>query len=507
MPHTRAAREDDVSVPDEAVTAALLDGRYQLGECVGQGGMARVFRAEDVLLGRTVAIKMMRTDADELAIPPRARTEMALLASLNHPSLVTLYDASIVPGRPEYLVMEFVEGRSLAHALHESPLDAAEVAGIAGELASALHVVHAAGIVHRDVKPSNVLLAPTAVPGRRFWAKLADFGVAYLADSTRLTSPGMVMGTAAYLAPEQVRGEAAGAPADVYALGLLLLEALTGQRAFPEASGIGQVMARLVETPSIPDWVGPEWSALLSAMIAREPFARPTALKVAHAARALPIDLMRPTGASATTTTARTASATVAAPPDDRAARAAARDETTQAVEAVAPVAPLATTRPRTRRRRSRAWWVAGAAAAAAAALVLAGQLWAGGLSGGNTADPSLPAVTDPTPSIAVDEVADDDAPVDQTLVDDDAPADDSDTSDRVDEKAAKAEKDAEQAAEKAEKEAQKAAENAAKEAEKAAKDAADAPANNVSKRSEQAAKNANENSTKKGPGKKDAGG
>jgi hypothetical protein len=106
----------------------------------------------------------------------------------------------------------------------------------------------------------------------------------------------------------------------------------------------------------------------------------------------------------------------------------------------------------------------------------------------------------------AVDEVADDDAPVDQTLVDDDAPADDSDTSDRVDEKAAKAEKDAEQAAEKAEKEAQKAAENAAKEAEKAAKDAADAPANNVSKRSEQAAKNANENSTKKGPGKKDAG-
>lgn len=274
---------------EETSTAALLDGRYQLGECIGQGGMARVFRAEDIQLGRTVAIKMLRADADTHATPERARMEMALLASLNHPSLVTLFDASIVPGKPEYLVMEFVDGVSLAEELSAGPMAAGEVAAIAAELAAALHVVHEAGIVHRDIKPSNVLLAPTSLPGRRYRAKLADFGVAYLADSTRLTSPGLIIGTAAYLAPEQVRGEHAGPPVDIYALGLMLLEALTGHRAFPHASGIGAVMTRLIEVPEIPDWMGPEWTALLQDMTATDPAERPTALAVLDAVAGLPV--------------------------------------------------------------------------------------------------------------------------------------------------------------------------------------------------------------------------
>ncbi len=261
--------------------------------------MARVYRAEDVVLGRTVAIKMMRSESDGAEVAPRARTEMALLASLNHPSLVTLYDAHVVPGEPEYLVMEYVEGTTLANELAEHPMDAGDVAALATELASALHVVHAAGIVHRDVKPSNVLLATDPLPERRHRAKLADFGIAYLAEADRLTSPGVVIGTAAYLAPEQVRGEFATPAADIYALGLVLLEALTGTRAFPQASGIGAVMARLVETPDVPSWMGWEWATLLQTMTASDPAQRPTALDVVRAAAALPTDVRRPEGSAA----------------------------------------------------------------------------------------------------------------------------------------------------------------------------------------------------------------
>jgi len=388
---------------DEPVTTGMLDGRYVLGPCVGQGGMARVYRAEDVILGRTVAIKIMRTEAENPAILPRARTEMSLLASLNHPSLVTLYDAKIVPGQPEYLVMEFVEGESLAAALHEGPLDAAETAGLVGELASALDVVHHSGIVHRDVKPSNVLLAPSPVPGRRHWAKLADFGVAYLADSTRHTTPGTVIGTAAYLAPEQVRGEPAGPPADVYALGLLTLETITGERAFPEASGIGRVMARLVQTPEIPSWLGPDWSGLLGDMIARDPADRPTAGQVAYRARSLPTDIVRMPRAALPTIDQETQALDVA----PVAAVGAVRPLEPSAVTVAAPAASDVVTRSAARRsakaarrpRRARVWILAGAAAAIAVIHLIAfGAWWADGTPGGRPApeetisEPTAPA-------------------------------------------------------------------------------------------------------------------
>ena len=122
-------------------TAALLDGRYRLDECVGEGGMARVYRAEDVMLGRTVAIKIMRPGVDGSS-SERAHSEMTVLASLNHPSLVTLYDARLVPGRPEYLAMEFVAGPTLAARLAAGALPPDHVAHLATELAEALHVVH-----------------------------------------------------------------------------------------------------------------------------------------------------------------------------------------------------------------------------------------------------------------------------------------------------------------------------------------------------------------------------
>ncbi|WP_238439424.1 serine/threonine-protein kinase [Microbacterium sp. JZ31] len=262
----------------ESPTAAMLDGRYRLLECVGKGGMSRVHRAEDTALGRIVAIKLMADMGDEDAA--RARGEVAVLASLSHPALVTLFDAHIGAGQ-DYLVMEFVDGPTLSQLLREGPLPAAETAALATELAEALHAVHRAGIVHRDVKPSNVLLASTDVPGRRFHAKLADFGIAYLLSSDRMTSPGMVMGTAAYLAPEQARGATPTPATDVYALGLILLEALTGEPAFPRTTPVASAVVRQTTRPEIPASVPAGWASLIERMTAPDPADRPSAGEVA----------------------------------------------------------------------------------------------------------------------------------------------------------------------------------------------------------------------------------
>jgi serine/threonine protein kinase len=184
--------------------------------------------------------------------------------------------------------MEYVDGKTLADRIDAGgPLPPDEVAALALDLAEALHVVHEKGIVHRDIKPSNVLLWSSPLPDRAFRAKLTDFGIAYLLDATRVTSPGTVIGTAAYLAPEQVRGEKPTTAADIYSLGLLLLEALTGRRAFAHAVGHEAIVARLTISPSIPDDLPDAWRAVLTAMTAANPTRRPTALHVALTAPSL----------------------------------------------------------------------------------------------------------------------------------------------------------------------------------------------------------------------------
>jgi len=276
---------------DDSLVGALLGARYLVGDLLGRGGVASVYRATDTALGREVAVKVFR-GAEGLDDPERRRSETALLASLAHPSLVMLHDAVREPGTGrEFLVMELVEGPNLHERLHaQGPLGADEAAAMAVELGEALHVIHARGIVHRDVKPANVLLAPSAVPTRPWHAKLADFGIARLVDDARLTATGGLIGTPAYLAPEQVRGQGACAASDVYALGLLLLESRTGRPVFPgpalEAAG-----ARLTRDPELPAFLGPDWRELVAAMLAREPGDRPTALEVAVAAAALGPDV------------------------------------------------------------------------------------------------------------------------------------------------------------------------------------------------------------------------
>lgn len=286
------------AAPDLGTRTVLAD-RYRLDDVLGQGGMATVHRAHDLLLGRDVAVKLfppVAEGADELQ---RHQAEMRVLARLNHPGLVTLHDAGSVPAggplRQTYLVMELVPGRTLAERLLAGALPPAHVAHLGRQVAHALVVVHAAGVVHRDIKPANVLLAGVGegdgLAGARppaddtggageLRAKLADFGIARLSDGARLTVTGTTMGTASYLSPEQATGSGVGPASDVYSLGLVLLECLTGERAFT-GTALEAVAARLTSSPAVPGRFGSAWSDLLGEMTARDPRDRPTAAEVA----------------------------------------------------------------------------------------------------------------------------------------------------------------------------------------------------------------------------------
>ncbi len=253
----------------------VLRERYRLEARLGSGGTADVHRATDTTLQRPVAVKLLRDVAGDASDRARFVAEARTLASLSHRNLVMVLDAGIgdEDDRP-FLVMELVEGRALSDALRQGPLPAREVARIGAEVAAGLAFAHERGVVHRDVKPGNVLLSDD---GR---VKLADFGIARLiGDTVRHTRTGTAIGTAAYLAPEQVRGEDVTGCADVYALGLVLLEALTGTRAFP-GSATEAALARLHRDPDVPDELPAGWSALLRAMTAADPAARPTTAEV-----------------------------------------------------------------------------------------------------------------------------------------------------------------------------------------------------------------------------------
>lgn len=274
-------------VAGDSFTGVVLDGRYRLDGLIGRGGMASVYRGEDLSLGRAVAVKVFAETAEGIDDAERRKSETALFASVSHRALVRLYDAARDPasGR-EFLVMELIDGRDLRETLRLGPLNPTDAAALLGDLAEALHVIHERGIVHRDVKPANVLLEPAHVPTRSWNAKLADFGIARLIDDARITSTGLLVGTPGYLAPEQVTGTPPTPAADVYALGLVVLEARTGETTFP-GPAVEAASARLVRDPEIPAWLGDDWVRLLRAMTAREPSDRPSAIDVAVSAAGL----------------------------------------------------------------------------------------------------------------------------------------------------------------------------------------------------------------------------
>jgi eukaryotic-like serine/threonine-protein kinase len=270
----------------------VLQGRYRLGELLGQGGMALVYRARDELLGRDVAVKIFQASAENQAEIARQENELTVLAGLNHHSLVTLLDAGVDltdPAQPHlYLVMELVEGADLTGRLDQGVLSLRQTAEVGFDLAEGLEYLHSRGVVHRDVKPANVLMVEYRTGDTRLRAKLTDFGIARLSDSARLTPGGLTTGTAAYLSPEQVQRAEASPASDVYALGLLLLECLTGELAYP-GQPVQSALARIQKDPSMPADLDPAMRELLSAMTARDPGERPSAREVALALREITI--------------------------------------------------------------------------------------------------------------------------------------------------------------------------------------------------------------------------
>ncbi|MBP3037341.1 protein kinase [Arthrobacter sp. zg-ZUI100] len=269
----------------------LISGRYRLIEPIGHGGMATVYRGQDEALGRDIAVKLFRASAVSPDDVGRQETEMRLLASLSHPGLVTLFDAGKddagrddgEAGEPRaFLVMELVDGPDLRKRLREvRRMNPAEVAYIGAELSGALAYIHDRGVIHRDVKPANILLPPviTGTPAR---AKLTDFGIARMLDGDRITAANATLGTANYLSPEQASSQDVSYSSDVYSLGLVLLEAVTGRIEFG-GSAVEAALARLSRDPAVPEQLGRYWTSLLKSMTARDPDQRPTAAEVSAA--------------------------------------------------------------------------------------------------------------------------------------------------------------------------------------------------------------------------------
>ncbi|GAA3605065.1 hypothetical protein GCM10022223_20990 [Kineosporia mesophila] len=253
----------------------LLAGRYTLGDVIGKGGMGLVYRARDCERERDVALKVLHQMALEDEVN-RARftSEAATLAGLDHPGLVSLYDAATLGDEP-YIAMELVEGETLSRRCRPKPMSAHDVSLVGASLGEALDYVHSQRIVHRDLKPSNVLL------GNDGTIKLGDFGVARALDcAERLTGTGLTMGTAGYLSPEQVRGEEIRESSDIYSLGLVLIEALSGRPAF-DGDPVVVAVARLHNPPRIDVDIPAGLAGLLTAMTDSDPELRPDAGEVA----------------------------------------------------------------------------------------------------------------------------------------------------------------------------------------------------------------------------------
>ena len=240
----------------------VLAGRYELGLLLGAGGMASVYQATDRMLQRTVAVKVLGPPYDhDPAFVERFRREARAAAGLSHPNIVAIFDSGSQAGI-HYLVMEYVEGETLAELLRrQGALEPGRAAEVARWVCQALAAAHARGLVHRDVKPANVLISHDGL------VKVADFGIATAAATATLTGNGALLGTAAYLSPEQARGGPVDARSDVYALGCVLYELVCGAPPFVADSPLAVVAQQVAEAPTPPSRRNPRVGAALEAVV------------------------------------------------------------------------------------------------------------------------------------------------------------------------------------------------------------------------------------------------
>lgn len=266
------------------ISGITLGGRFQLTSRIAIGGMGEVWKAQDQVLGRIVAIKILKDEyTGDPGFRARFRAEAKHTALLNHEGIANVFDYGEEDGSA-YLVMELVPGEPLSTMIErERVLSADWTLSMIAQTARALAVAHAQGLVHRDVKPGNLLITPEGK------VKITDFGIARLADQVPLTQTGQVMGTAQYLAPEQATGQIATGSSDIYSLGIIGYECITGHRPFSGESQIAIALAQVNDAPPpLPDTLPTPVRALLMSMLAKEPANRPAnALKLSEAAEAI----------------------------------------------------------------------------------------------------------------------------------------------------------------------------------------------------------------------------
>ena len=263
------------------LSGTVLSNRYRLEEQVGSGGMGTVWKATDTLLNRFVAVKLLHpAQMAEPTARERFRTEGRITAGLSHPGIAQVYDYGEGDGRA-FLIMELVVGEPLSQVLREQgPLSADQTLDFVCQAAKALAAAHARGVVHRDIKPGNLLVTGDGQ------LKLTDFGIARGDMSVTLTQTGMVMGTAQYISPEQASGRPATSASDLYALGVVAYECLAGQPPFTGDSPVALALAHTrEEPPELPDHIPADVDGLVSSLLLKDPEERPSsASEVAHTA-------------------------------------------------------------------------------------------------------------------------------------------------------------------------------------------------------------------------------
>ena len=268
-------------------------GSYRIVKEIGRGGMGTVYEAAHTILPRRAAIKVMHKDLRrQPGMASRMVQEASILEEVRHPGIVRVYECNVLPDHRPWIAMELVEGETLASRLHyASRLSAVEVATLLSEVADVLAAVHARGVVHRDLKPDNLLLTPT---DRDFPLRVIDWGVARLGAAGRLTLDGLTPGTPIYMSPEQATGKNIGSPCDMYSLGVIAYEALAGHPPFD-----GRTLAEVVcmHLTSEPDPLRDKTTApaelcdLIHRMLDKELQLRPGAIEVRQQARAIVMEL------------------------------------------------------------------------------------------------------------------------------------------------------------------------------------------------------------------------